>query len=66
MACRIVPFKVRRLGDGAEFTLHKVYRRVEDSLADVASPDGRMVDTPDEVNFYFGDEPDRAMQVISE
>lgn len=63
MAGKSIPFTVRRLDDGQEFALLKVYRRPEDKLADVASPDGRDVYTPDELTFYFADEPNRAMRM---
>ena len=66
MSERSVPFAVRRVDDGAQFELHTVYRRAEDKLGDVVSPDGRDVYTPDEVNFYFADEPDRPMRIVGE
>ena len=63
---RSVPFTVRRLDDGQEFELLRVYRRAEDKLADVASPDGRTVYTRDEVNFFFADEPDHPMRIVED
>lgn len=63
MSGRTVPFTVRRLDDGQVFQLLKVFRRAEDRLADVTSPDGRSVYTPDEKNYFFEDEPNRPMQI---
>lgn len=67
---------VRREDDGQEFELMVIstFRQnittwgateVEDKLKDVASPDGREVYTTDEVHFFFADEPDRPMVVVS-
>ena len=58
-------FTVRRIDDDAEFELLRVYRRPEDKLADVVSPDGREVYTTDEVNFFFSDEPTRPIAMAA-
>jgi hypothetical protein len=62
---RTEPFTVRRLDDGREFQLIRGYRRAVDKLADVASPDGRGVYTPDEESFFFVGEDDRPMRIVA-
>ena len=67
---------VRRKDDDAEFQLDEIstfhersdmhgVHRSQDRLKDVVGPDGRGVFTPDEINFFFEDEPDRAMLQVS-
>jgi len=66
---------VRRDDDGAEFELQEVstFREervggivtvVEDRLKDVASADERGVYTTDETQFFFADEPKRALRIV--
>jgi hypothetical protein len=56
-------FMVRRIDDEEEFTLLKIYRRPQYTLADVASPGGREKFTMNAVE-YFADAPDGPTRVV--
>jgi hypothetical protein len=67
---------MHREDDGQKFEFHVISTFHErhdqhgshvsqDKLKEIASPDGRGVYTPDEVNFYFEGEPDRPMRIVA-
>lgn len=43
-----------------------VYRRAQDNLADLVSPDGRPVYSKSPKHIYFADEPDRILELVED